>query len=77
MWFSKKQGVQAPLVQRTTKAVGDAAEALALAHLPISPQRLAKHWCVRRLKSPQSARMHSTTGPTLDFAPRTARCFPS
>ena len=33
MWFSKKQGVQAPLVQRTTKAVGDAAEALALAHL--------------------------------------------
>ena len=33
MWFSKKQGAQAPLVQRTTKAVGDAAEALALAHL--------------------------------------------
>ena len=33
MWFSKKQGVQAPPVQRTTKAVGDAAEALALAHL--------------------------------------------
>ena len=33
MWFSKKQGAQAPPVQRTTKAVGDAAEALALAHL--------------------------------------------
>ena len=33
MWFSKKQGAQALPVQRTTKAVGDAAEALALAHL--------------------------------------------
>ena len=33
MWFSKKQNLPAPLAQTTTKAVGDAAEALALAHL--------------------------------------------
>ena len=33
MWFSKNQGLQAPPVQGTTKAAGDAAEALALAHL--------------------------------------------
>ena len=33
MWFSKKEAVRIPDNQITTKAVGDAAESIALAHL--------------------------------------------
>ena len=33
MWFSKKEATETPKGQITTKAVGDAAESIALAHL--------------------------------------------
>ena len=33
MWFSKKEGAAQPALQTTTKSRGDAAEAVALAHL--------------------------------------------
>ena len=36
MWFSKKEAVRIPDDQITTKAVGDAAESIALAHLRTS-----------------------------------------
>ena len=40
MWFSKKEAGKAPKDQVTTKAVGDAAERVALAHLHAAGMRL-------------------------------------
>lgn len=40
MWFSKKETAKAPEAQVTTKAVGDAAELVALAHLRVAGLQL-------------------------------------
>ena len=48
MWFSKNQGVQTPPAQSTTKAAGDAAEALALRHLQAGGLKLV----TRNFKTP-------------------------
>ena len=43
MWFSKKEAKKTPGDQITTKAVGDAAESIALAHLRTAGLTLLEH----------------------------------